>query len=163
MSKPLEFPDDDNDIQMVKEDFVSGAEAVIASRGGPGGYFGSSSTKRQRTVASGKEGDIKLMTKMGWVKDKKDAESLAVVPNDTQAAEKDKNSNGSHYKKPSASGGRGSGGGGSFEYNYAGNQPLFDPAAAPSKNPFFAGAATGAASMLHGESKGKSQKRNKKR
>lgn len=159
--KPLEFPDANNkEIEKCKEDGIGEAEAVIASSGGPDGYFGSSGSKRQRT-SPGKEGDIKLMTKMGWVKDKKEAESLAVVPVDQQAAEKDRNNhNGPQYKKANASGGKG---GGDYYSNMGTGLGAFDPAAT-SKNPFFAGAATGAAAMVHGgESKGKSQKRNKKR
>eukprot|EP00571_Detonula_confervacea_P000668 CAMPEP_0172322716 /NCGR_PEP_ID=MMETSP1058-20130122/46705_1 /TAXON_ID=83371 /ORGANISM="Detonula confervacea, Strain CCMP 353" /LENGTH=1045 /DNA_ID=CAMNT_0013038533 /DNA_START=70 /DNA_END=3207 /DNA_ORIENTATION=+ len=157
--KPLQFPDENNkEIEKFKEDDIQGAEAIIASRGGPGGYFGSSPSKRQRT-APGKEGDIKLMTKMGWVKDKKDAESLAVVPADQQAAEKDRHNNhGPQYKKSS-----GKGGSADYYSSMGAGMGAFDPNAAASKNPFFAGAATGAAAMLHGESKGKSQKRNKKR
>ena len=164
-------------VQKMKEDDIQGAESIIASRGGPGGYFGSSgSGKRQRT-APGKEGDIKLMMKMGWVK----AEPFAAVPADSpqQATEKDSSKQGggnhhhggfpsTHCRKSSASSGRGGGGGGgggggSFDYYSGSGIGAFDPNAAPPKNPFFAGAATGAASMLHGgESKGKSHKRNKK-
>jgi hypothetical protein len=180
----LQFPDPDDgkkNIQKMKEDDIKGAESIIASRGGPGGYFASPSSntvssKRQRTTP-GKEGDIKLMTKMGWIKDKKDAESLAVVASDgQQGSDKDGGRGGSshsgassssHYKKSNAGGGRGSGGGGSFDYyaNSGGSGiGAFDPNAAPAKNPFFAGAATSAASMLHGESsKSGKSKRNKKR
>ncbi|KAL7536301.1 hypothetical protein ACHAXR_011263 [Thalassiosira sp. AJA248-18] len=166
-SKPLQFPDDNSKgVETMAEDDIQGADAVIASRGA-GGYFGSNSNQKRQRSSPGKEGDIKLMVKMGWVKDKKDAESLAVVPADVHAAaEKDKlGGSGPHHKKSNAGGGKGGGGGGSFDYysSMGAGMGAFDPNAAPSKNPFFGGAATNAASMLHGESKGKSHKRNKKR
>ncbi|KAL7546058.1 hypothetical protein ACHAWF_009400, partial [Thalassiosira exigua] len=150
--KPLTFPDDGVAVGAEKfdEDDVEGADAVIAARGGPGGYFGNSGGggggKRPRT-SPGRDGDVKLMVKMGWVKGKTDAESLAATPGDPQAAaEKDRGSgHGPHHKK--SGGGRGgggsgsSGGGGSFDY-YSNNMGVgigaFDPNAAPSKNPFFA-------------------------
>ena len=171
-TKPLGLPESNTkNVEKMKEDDIDGAEAVIASSGGPGGYFGNTG-KRQKT-APGKEGDIKLMTKMGWVKDKKDAESLAVVSGDgLSTGEKDTKHGGGtpHHKKASASGGKGGGGGGasgSLDYysSMGAGMGAFDPNAAPSKNPFFGGAATSAASMLHGESnKGKpNNKRNKKR
>ena len=85
----LQFPGGDtrsgDGVEEMKEDDIAGANAVINSRG-PGGYFGGS--KRQRTTP-GKDGDIKLMTKLGWIKDKRDAESLAVVSGDTQSSEKE--------------------------------------------------------------------------
>ena len=91
------------------------------------------------------------MTKMGWVKDKKDAESLAVVAADLQqgaAGESNKDGRGggggsghqgaqSHYKKPS--GGGGGGGGGGYYSTMGAGMGAFDPNAAPSKNPFFGG------------------------
>ncbi|KAL7444519.1 hypothetical protein ACHAXH_008378 [Discostella pseudostelligera] len=155
--------------QPMKEDDIQEAEAILASRGGPGGYFGNSGASKRPRSAPGKEGDIKLMIKMGWVKDKKDAESLAVVPGEQQQpTEKDnRNNHGSqHQKKSSVGGGKGGGaGGGSFDYysSMGSGVGAFDPNAAPVKNPFFAGAAMSAVSMLQGESKGKSNKRNKKR
>jgi len=184
--KLLRLPEDGSqEVQAFMEDDVGVAEAIIASRGGLGGYFGTSGGgggggKRQRTPP-GKEGDIKLMIKMGWVKDKKDAESLAVVPGDPQPPDKEGGNNhgGQQQKKSNNAGGGGGGGGkggggggsggagGTFDYYSsmgAGVVGAFDPNAPMSKNPFFAGAAMNAASMLHGgESKGKSHKRNKKR
>jgi len=193
---PLKFPDgiDPNNVPVMAEDSVEGADAVIASRGsaGSGGYFGNSGTgssKRART-APGKEGDIKLLVKMGWVKDKADAESLSVVASDLQqqqqggageANTKDgiKGSGGgnggggghhgqsSQFKKTTSGGGRGNGGGGGtggWPVDYYTGIGAFDPNAAPSKNPFFAGAATGAASMRDAkQQQGKSHKKNKKR
>ncbi len=184
-SKLLRLPEDGSrEVQAFKEDDVQGAEAVLASHGGLGGYFGASGGgggggKRQRTPP-GKEGDVKLMIKMGWVKDEKDAESLAVVPGDLQPPEKEgrHNHGGQQQKKPNnagggggggggGKGGGGGGGGGTFDYYPSmgvGVAGAFDPNAPMTKNPFFAGAAMSAASMLHGgESKGKSHKRNKKR
>ncbi|KAL3795819.1 hypothetical protein ACHAW5_004769 [Stephanodiscus triporus] len=172
ISKLLQIPEGGaKQIQTFKEDDILGAEAIIASRGGPGGYFGSSGgSKRQRTPP-GKEGDIKLMIKMGWVKDKKDAESLAVVPGDPLPPEKEGRHHAQQQKKSNnAGGGSGKGGGGGVggTLDYYSSMGVgvgaFDPNALPSKNPFFAGAAMSAASMLHGgESKGKAHKRNKKR
>ena len=167
-SKLSQIPSDmTTNTQPMKEDDVQEAEAILASRGGPGGYFGSSGTSKRQRSAPGKEGDIKLMIKMGWVKDKKDAESLAVIPGEQQPADKDNRHNhgSQHNKKPIVGGGKGGGGGGSFDYysTLGAGVGAFDPNAAPVKNPFFAGAAMSAASMLHGESKGKSNKRNKKR
>ncbi|KAL3764366.1 hypothetical protein ACHAWU_006004 [Discostella pseudostelligera] len=169
--KLLRLPGDNTKSnQPMKEDDIQEAEAILASRGGPGGYFGSSGTSKRPRSAPGKEGDIKLMIKMGWVKDKKDAESLAVVPGEQQQpTEKDNRHNhgSQHQKKSNAGGGKGGGGasGGSFDYysSMGSGVGAFDPNAAPAKNPFFAGAAMSAVSMLHGESKGKSNKRNKKR
>jgi exosome complex exonuclease RRP6 len=117
----------------MKEDDMKFAESCIASRGGRGGYF-----KKQKTSVAGspgKDGDIKLMIKMGWVKSPKDAESLAVLPDDVD----DKDKNIPNQKKP----GKESTRGGTFNLLGA-----FDPNSLPSKNPFFAGAATSAASML---------------
>jgi exosome complex exonuclease RRP6 len=177
-SKLLRLPDDGSqEVQAFMEDDVRVAEEIIASRGGLGGYFG---TGKRQWTPPGKEGDVKLMIKMGWVKDKKDAESLAVVPGDPQPPEKEGGNNhgGQQQKKSSNNGGGGGGGGkggggggggagGTFDYYSsmgAGVVGAFDPNAPMSKNPFFAGAAMNAASMLHGgESKGKSHKRNKKR
>ncbi|KAL3821654.1 hypothetical protein ACHAXA_006074 [Cyclostephanos tholiformis] len=169
ISKLLQFPEHGTDeVQAFEEDDVEVAEAIIASRGGLAG-----GGKRQRTPP-GKEGDIKLMIKMGWVKDRKDAESLAVVPGCPQPPEKEGRHHGHQQKKPNTAGGgpggKGGGGGGSsggkFDYytSIGAGVGAFDPNAPPSKNPFFAGAAMSAASMLHGsEARGKSHKRKKKR
>jgi hypothetical protein len=176
-SKPLQLPDDgDTDpVEKFEEDDIQGAETIIS------GYFGSPNNSKKRTAPIGREDDIKLMIKMGWVKDSKEAEALAVVPADlvaTAPAEKDKHGGGGgivppHHKKSSLSnaassgGGGGRGGGDAFNaFNYYSSSAgigAFDPSAPPPKNPFFAGAATSAASMVHGgESKGKPHKRNKK-
>ena len=109
------------------------------------------------------------MIKLGWVKDKNDAELLELVPGDPQPPEKEVRHHGQQSKKPGSfgsGGGKGGNGGGSFNYysSMGVGVGAFDPSAPPSKNPFFAGAATSASSMLHGgDSKGKPQKRNKKR
>ena len=169
----LQFPPNDNDakeVRKMKEDDVDQADAIL-SRGG--GYF-TNTSKRQRTTP-GKEGDIKLMTKLGWVKDKKDAESLAVVSGNSgdppQPAV-----HGPPQKKSSVN--RSSAGSQSLfdnspTSNYYSNMGggassvgAYDPNAAPSNNPFFSGAATSAASMLHGggDSEGKStNKKNRHR
>jgi ribonuclease D len=159
ISKLLRLPEHGTEeVEAFKEDDVQVAEAIIASRGGG---------KRQRTPP-GKEGDIKLMIKMGWVKDKKDAESLAIVHGCPQPPEKEGRHHGQQQKKPNTAGGGGAGGkgGGTFDYysSMGAGAGAFDPNAMPSKNPFFAGAAMSAASMLQGgEARGKSHKRNKKR
>eukprot|EP00984_Skeletonema_dohrnii_P019810 scaffold9537_cov111-Skeletonema_dohrnii-CCMP3373.AAC.3 len=148
----IEFQDGNISAKKMKEDDVKGAEACIASRG----YF-----KKQKTGAGGgspgKEGDIKLLQKMGWVNSKKDAESLATLPKQDDADDKDK---GASSQKRS---GKESNRGGTF---YMSNIGAFDPNSLPSKNPFFAGAATSAASMLDGQPSSKSNKsgsrRNKK-
>jgi hypothetical protein len=164
----LRFSEDGaKEIQVFKEDDIKGADEII------GGYFDGGGGKRQKTPA-GKEGDIKLMIKMGWVTDKKDAESLAVVLGDPQPLEKDVRGvvqQQQQPKKPNSvisGGGKGSGGvgGGTFDYysTMGVGVGAFDPNNSPtSKNPFFAGAAMSAASMLHGSDTKKPQKRNKKR
>eukprot|EP01082_Thalassiosira_pseudonana_P005010 g4578.t1 g4578 contig15:1326820-1329624(+) len=60
-------------IQRFEEDSLEGAEAVI------GGYFGSNKKQKMGSLAPGKEGDVELMTELGWVKGKADAESLTVT------------------------------------------------------------------------------------
>ena len=157
--KFVQFDEGDANIQPMKEDNIAGAESVIASHGGPGGYFGSSKRQRTGAVPPGKEGDIELLTRMGWVKDKTDAESLAVISNvisEQGGAEKEKN-----MSIPKKSEGKV----GSFDYySSVGAIGAFDPNTLPSNNPFFAGAATSAASMLTEPKASKSgQKRNKKR
>ena len=152
------FDDSNASAKKMKEDGIKGAEACIASRGGSGGYF-----KRQKTGAGGggtpgKEGDVKLMLKMGWVNSKKDAESLATLPKQEDSDEKDKSA---PSQKRS---GKESNRGGTFYMSS--NIGAFDPNSLPSKNPFFAGAATSAASMLDNQASSKSYKsgnrRNKK-
>ena len=160
----LRFSEDGaKEIQVFKEDDIEGADEII------GGYFDGGGGKRQKTPA-GKEGDIKLMIKMGWVKDKMDAESLAVVQGDPQPLEKEVRGVQPQKKTNSViSGGtKGSGGVGGVSCDYYSTMGVgvgaFDPNASPtSKNPFFAGAAMSAASMLHGSDTKKPQKRNKKR
>lgn len=68
-SKP-QFTSQGNKSMSMKEDDVQAAEGVIESYGGSGGYFGH---KRQRP---GKDGDIKQLIKLGWVKDQADADEL---------------------------------------------------------------------------------------
>lgn len=152
----------------MKEDDVDQADAIL-SRGG--GYF-TNNSKRQRTTP-GKEGDIKLMTKLGWVKDKKDAESLAVVSGNSGDPQQPA-VHGPQQKKSSVN--RSSAGSQSLfdnspTSNYystmgggASSVGAYDPNAAPSNNPFFSGAATSAASMLHGDSESKpTNKKNRHR
>ncbi|KAL9188382.1 hypothetical protein ACHAXT_006760 [Thalassiosira profunda] len=161
--KALEFPESDvpMNAEKLKEDDLEKAEAIIASRG-PGGYF-AGGNKRQKASPGkeGKESDIQLMLELGWVKDRKDAESLAVVRNDAHSPdEKEKQGGAPHHKKGNAPGARGGGGGGTVDYhNMGAGMGAFDPNAAPPKNPFFAGAATSAASMLHSQPRGKPQKK----
>jgi hypothetical protein len=97
------------------------------------------------------------MMKMGWVNSKKDAESLATLPKQDDAEDKDKSF--PIQKRP----GKESNRGGTF---YMSNIGAFDPNSLPSKNPFFAGAATSAASMLDSQSSSKgiksANRRNKK-
>lgn len=148
----IEFQDGNISAKKMKEDDIKGAESCIASRG----YFKKQKTGAGGSGTPGKEGDIKLMMKMGWVNSKKDAESLAVLPKQDDADDKDK---GNSSQKRS---GKESNRGGTF---YMSNIGAFDPNSLPSKNPFFAGAATSAASMLDNQpsSKGnKGNRRNKK-
>lgn len=150
----IEFQDGNVPVKKMKEDDIKGAESCIASRGGPGGYF-----KRQKTGAGGsgtpgKDGDIKLMMKMGWVNSKKDAESLATLPKQDDADDKDKNV--PSQKRPGKEPNRG----GTF---YMSNIGAFDPNSLPSKNPFFAGAATSAASMLDSQPSSKGNKSGNRR
>lgn len=148
----IEFQDGNVSAKKMKEDDIKNAESVIASRGGNGGYF-----KRQKTGSAGspgKDGDVKLMIKIGWVKSAKDAESLATLPDD--AIDKDKSA---PSQKRS---GKESNRGGTFNMQLG----AFDPHSVPSKNPFFAGAATSSASMLDGQqsksNKSGNNRRNKK-
>lgn len=167
--KPVQFKDEEinDDVANMKGDDIKEAEAVIASRGGSRGYF--ESAKRQRTgnLPPGKDGDIELMTKMGWVKDKGEAESLAVVATNNNVDNND-NERETNRKK-SANGGRDKEGGGGKRattdyYSNLGAIGAFDPNAVASSNPFFAGAAVGAASLLSSDQKhSKPFKKNKKR
>ncbi|KAL3796884.1 hypothetical protein HJC23_008837 [Cyclotella cryptica] len=167
--KALETKENASNIQQFKEDDINGAEAVLASRGGPGGYFGENKRQRTDTMPPGKEGDVELMIKMGWVKDKEDAESLAATPNATsdQGEPEQKltsKKTGGNTKRPQE-GGRG-GSGVIYDYYSTVGTGIgaYDPNAPPVNNPFFVGAATSAASLFTGEHKNpKSGKRNKKR
>mmetsp|Transcript_18143 Transcript_18143/g.29727 ORF Transcript_18143/g.29727 Transcript_18143/m.29727 type:complete len:988 (+) Transcript_18143:46-3009(+) len=149
----IEFQDGNLSAKKMKEDDIKAAESCIASRG----YFKKQKTGTGGSGTPGKEGDIKLMMKMGWVTSKKDAESLATLPKQDDTDDKDK---GASSQKRS---GKESNRGGTF---YMSNIGAFDPNSLPSKNPFFAGAATSAASMLDTQSSSKGNKsgnrRNKK-
>lgn len=153
----IEFQDGNTSAKKVimKEDDIKGAESCIASRGGPGGYFKKQKTGAGGSASPGKDGDIKLMMKMGWVNSKKDAESLGTLPKQDDADDKDKISVPSQKRS-----GNDSNRGGTFYTNIG----AFDPNSLPSKNPFFAGAATSAASMLDSQPKGNKSgnRRNKK-
>jgi len=145
----IEFEDGNISAKKMKEDDIKGAESCIASRG----YFKKQKTGTGGSGTLGKEGDIKLMMKMGWVNSKKDAESLATLPKQDDADDKDK---GNSSQKRS---GKESNRGGTF---YMSNIGAFDPNSLPSKNPFFAGAATSAASMLDNQPSSKSNKGNRR-
>ncbi|KAL7466463.1 hypothetical protein ACHAXS_006764 [Conticribra weissflogii] len=163
--KPVQFKDEEinDDVTKMKGDDIKEAEAVIASRGGVGGYF--ESTKRQRTgkLPPGRDGDIELMTKMGWVKDKQDAESLAVVASNNNDDNNDTERE-SNRKKSINKDGRGGKRGTTDYYSNLGAIGAFDPNTVASSNPFFTGVAAGAASMLSSDQKhSKPLKKNKKR
>ena len=141
-----------------KEDDIKQAEAVLASHS-PGGYFGENKRQKKDGIPPEKEGDIELMTKLGWVRDKADAESLAVTrnsPPDNGESEHKAASTPLFPKKSSGNTKRQQGVGAAIG--------AFDPNAPPSHNPFFTGAATSAVLLFTGEQKNvKSGKRNKKR
>jgi exosome complex exonuclease RRP6 len=149
----IQFEGGNVSAKKMKEDDIKGAESCITSRG----YFKKQKTGTGGSGTPGKEGDVKLMMKMGWVTSKKDAESLAILPKQEDTDDKDK---GTSSQKRS---GKDSNRGGTF---YMSNIGAFDPNSLPSKNPFFAGAATSAASMLDNQASSKGNKsgnrRNKK-
>ena len=111
----------------MKEDDVQTAEGMIESYGGSGGYFGHN--KRQRP-AQGKDGDIKQLMKLGWVKDQADADELGKASEQTEQT-----------KSPMDT-----------------MVGAFNPNSSPTKaNPFFQGAA--ASGGYHGESRQSSKNR----
>ena len=63
----------------MKEDDAQTAESMIESYGGSGGYFGHN--KRQRP---GRDGDMKQLIKLGWVKDQADADELGRASEQTE-------------------------------------------------------------------------------
>ena len=125
------------------------------------------------SLAPGKEGDVELMTELGWVKGKADAESLTVtshaalehegsVSNDKPPSKISTTHNNSGNSKKSGKKTQGD-----YYSNMGSGIGAYDPKAARSNNPFFAGAAKGAASMLTGDrdhkNTNKSGKRNRRR
>jgi hypothetical protein len=146
----------DFDAEKFPEDDIDEAEKVLASR--PGGYFGDNKRQRPNSLPPGKEGDVELMIKMGWVKNKEEVEALAAASN-TSPDQGD-----IEQTKSSDKGGKSSGAVSDYYATMGAGIPAFDPNAAPSNNPFFQGAAAGAASLFTGEKpKNYKGKRNKKR
>jgi hypothetical protein len=141
--------------QTFPEDDIDEAERILASRG----YFGDSKRQRPNSILPGKEGDVELMIKMGWIKDKEEAEALA------ETANVNPDQGDIEQKKSSDKVGKASGAVNDYYATMGAGIPVFDPNAAPSNNPFFQGAAVGAASLFTGEKQKnyKSGKRNKKR
>jgi exosome complex exonuclease RRP6 len=154
--KTAEEKGNDFKAQTFPEDDIQEAEKVLAARG----YFGDSKRQKPNNILPGKEGDVELMIKMGWIKDKEEAEALAAAANINPADQGD-----IEQKKSSDKLGKASGAVNDYYSTMGAGVPVFDPSAAPSNNPFFQGAAAGAASLFTGEKQKnyKPGKRNKKR
>jgi hypothetical protein len=146
------------------EDDIDEAEKILASRGGPCGYFGDNKRQKPNSIPPGKEGDIELMIKMGWIKSKDEAEALAASSN-TNTDQGEVESKKGDSTKLSKESGRGAAPLPDYYSTMGAGIGAYDPNAPPSNNPFFQGAAAGAASLFTGEKhKNKSGgKRNKKR
>lgn len=124
-------------------DTVEGAESVLAARGAA--YFDSSS-KRQKHEDDdteqhvSQEEDVAFMQQIGWVKDTEEAETLKPRPRgDSEEFEGDEDKSEKEAVKP-------------FDYSSVGNIGVYDPAAPPAANPFFAGAAVAGSGFNQGSS-----------